>query len=235
MTGIYKITDKTNGLMYIGQAMNIQRRFSEHKTSNTGKPGTIDYIIRTKGVDNFNFDIIEECKAIDLKNREIYWIDYYDSYYNGYNLTPGGDGSSPGEDNTNAILTEKDVIRIRTAYNNHESKTKVYEEFKHKIGWNGFSAVWTGYNWNHIMPEVFTEENKQWHISHAGHSRAIFTDEEIMEIRTKYMTTKLIDLIDEYKDRCSARCIRGIVSGENYKYLPVYKKIKGVWLDGGTY
>ena len=129
MTGIYKITDKTNGLIYIGQAMNIKRRFSEHKTSNKGKKGTIDYVIRTKGVNNFTFEVIEECTVLELKEREIYWIAFYDSYYHGYNLTPGGEGSSPGEDNINAILTTEDVIQIRLAYANHQSKTKIYQCF----------------------------------------------------------------------------------------------------------
>lgn len=235
MTGIYKITDKTNGLIYIGQAMNIKRRFSEHKTSNKGKKGTIDYVIRTKGVNNFTFEVIEECTVLELKEREMYWIAFYDSYHHGYNLTPGGEGSSPGEDNINAILTTEDVIQIRLAYANHQSKTKIYQLYKDKIGWNGFSAIWVGYNWPHIMPEVFTEENKQWHIKHAGHQKAYFTDEEVMEIRKKYVYTKLKDLIEEYKDRCSARCIRGIISGENYKYLPIYKKQKKEWIDGGKY
>ena len=235
MIGIYKITDKTNGLVYIGQAMNIKRRFSEHKTSNKGKKGPIDYIIRTKGVNNFIFEVIEECTIQELKEREQYWIAYYDSYNRGYNLTPGGDGSSPGEDNVNSCLTTEDVIQIRIAYNNHESKIKVFEKYKNKIGWHGFSAVWTGYNWSHIMPEVFTEENKQWHMTQSGHQRAFFTDEEVMNIREKYVYTKLDDLIEEYKDKCSARCIRGIVSGENYKYLPVYKKMKKEWIDGGKY
>lgn len=49
------------------------------------------------------------------------------------------------------------------------------------------------------------------------------------------ITDKTNGLIEEYKDRCSARCIRGIISGENYKYLPIYKKQKKEWIDGGKY
>lgn len=49
--------------------------------------------IRKYGIENFNFDIIEECSADELNEREKYWISYYNSYgENGYNLTPGGDG-----------------------------------------------------------------------------------------------------------------------------------------------
>ena len=45
------------------------------------------------GINNFIFEIIEECKIQDLDNREIYWIEYYDTYKNGYNLTTGGQGT----------------------------------------------------------------------------------------------------------------------------------------------
>ena len=52
--------------------------------------------IQKYGWDNFTHEIIEEniqtlCEA---KEREIYWIDYFDSYKNGYNSTIGGDNVS---------------------------------------------------------------------------------------------------------------------------------------------
>lgn len=46
------------------------------------------------GLQNFEFKIIEECKKEKLNEREIYWIAYFNSFHNGYNLTPGGDGGS---------------------------------------------------------------------------------------------------------------------------------------------
>lgn len=51
------------------------------------------------GIENFSFEIIEECPPQELNNREIYWISYYhtwvlDPQCNGYNLTNGGEGSS---------------------------------------------------------------------------------------------------------------------------------------------
>lgn len=42
-------------------------------------------------IDNFNIIELEECENGLLDEREIYWISYYNSYNNGYNMTTGGD------------------------------------------------------------------------------------------------------------------------------------------------
>jgi hypothetical protein len=47
--------------------------------------------IRKYGIDNFSFNIIEECKQNQLNERERYWIAYYNTFYDGYNQTLGGD------------------------------------------------------------------------------------------------------------------------------------------------
>ena len=44
------------------------------------------------GIDHFHILMIEECNSNILAERERYWIASYNSYHNGYNLTPGGDG-----------------------------------------------------------------------------------------------------------------------------------------------
>ena len=46
------------------------------------------------GIDNFNFEILEECPLEKLDDREIAYIKEYDTYYNGYNLTVGGQKGS---------------------------------------------------------------------------------------------------------------------------------------------
>lgn len=44
------------------------------------------------GVKNFSISVLEECENERLNEQEKYWIKIKDSYYNGYNLTFGGDG-----------------------------------------------------------------------------------------------------------------------------------------------
>ena len=43
------------------------------------------------GFENFSYEVLEECATEMLNERERYWIEYYDTYNNGYNLTQGGD------------------------------------------------------------------------------------------------------------------------------------------------
>lgn len=90
---IYKITNKVNGKVYIGKTINsIEHRWKQH----IEKSKKLDYpfykAIRKYGPDNFSLEQIEEVSLDILNEREIYWIDFYNSYYEGYNATFGGDG-----------------------------------------------------------------------------------------------------------------------------------------------
>lgn len=87
MIGIYKITNRINGKSYIGQSINIEKRFKQHCT---GDKQLIDKVISKYGKENFTFEILEECSIEKLDEREIKWISFYDSFKHGYNLTTGG-------------------------------------------------------------------------------------------------------------------------------------------------
>lgn len=89
--GIYKITNIINFKPYVGQSVDIQDRWHQHKYNNT-KDSAIHKAIKKYGIKNFIFEILEECPREQLNEREKYWIAYYDSFYNGYNETLGGDG-----------------------------------------------------------------------------------------------------------------------------------------------
>lgn len=94
MIGIYKITNLINNKCYIGQSRNIKRRFSNHKSDAFNKKSNqynypLYRAIRKYGIDNFLFEIIEECEIDKLSEREQFWILYYKSNNNkfGYNQT----------------------------------------------------------------------------------------------------------------------------------------------------
>lgn len=104
--GIYKITNKINEKSYIGQSVDIYRRWKQHKKIGRGlsevkyqrnKNDPLYRAINKYGVDNFVFEIVEECKDELLDEREMYWIDYFNTttfHGNGYNQTLGGDSSN---------------------------------------------------------------------------------------------------------------------------------------------
>lgn len=94
MSYIYKITNDINGKMYIGQTgRTLAERFEEHRKEakrqrTLGRP--FYDAIRKYGIEHFHIEMIEETDC--PKEREIYWIEYYGTFKNGYNATFGGDG-----------------------------------------------------------------------------------------------------------------------------------------------
>lgn len=90
---IYIIQNTINDKVYIGQTtQTIGIRFTNHKmASRTGEDTKFYRAMRKHGEENFYPELLERVEVEDLNDRERYWIKYYDSYYNGYNSTLGGD------------------------------------------------------------------------------------------------------------------------------------------------
>ena len=111
---IYKITNKINNKIYIGQVYNktIQDRFNRHiKTASADCKSYIGRAIHKYGKDNFICELIDTATSLqELNQKEIYWISYYNSTDSkiGYNLTPGGDGG-----NTYLCKTENEMKEIK--------------------------------------------------------------------------------------------------------------------------
>ena len=109
MIGIYMFENINNHKKYIGKSINITKRKWEHY--NTPSSGCyIDRILANEP-NNFIFSILEECSVEQLDEREIYWIDYYNSINEGYNVIRGGN-CYRGENNIQAKLTEIQVKEI---------------------------------------------------------------------------------------------------------------------------
>lgn len=99
---IYKIVNDINNKVYIGQTIqNPGKRLQGH----INDAFTIDYskmdykynhkfarALRKYGIEHFKIIVIEECNINNLNEKEIYYIDKYNSFKDGYNTTLGGDG-----------------------------------------------------------------------------------------------------------------------------------------------
>jgi group I intron endonuclease len=105
---IYKTTNLINGKIYIGK--------DKHNNENyLGSGKILKQAIQKYGKENFKKEIIEECKDEKLwLEREIYWIEYFNSTKIGYNIALGGHGGDTISNNPN-----KDDIRKR-----HSEKMK---------------------------------------------------------------------------------------------------------------
>lgn len=230
---IYKITNILNQKHYIGQTNNIERRYKEHFIWKLNGSQYIDQIISDIGQENFSFEVIEECDLTLLDEREKYWIKYYDSFYNGYNRTKGGSGEFYG----NPKVTIEDVKQIRIAYNNHEDRREVYKLFNDKITFEGFCHIWEGNRWKEIMPEVYSDENKNFHknkskFSKGGsHPSAKLTDEEVINIRKRYVNETATQIWQDYKDKYTLGSFKQILIGVKFSHLPIYKKQQRSWIN----
>ena len=107
------VTDK----WYIGQTVNPEKRFNCHIDRAINKKDKTYFYnsIRKYGLENFVYCVLEEnVLRENLNMREIGWIEYYDSFYCGYNMTAGGNQT---------IFSE-------------EFKEKMSEANKGRIPWN---------------------------------------------------------------------------------------------------
>ena len=93
MSYIYMISNDINNKKYIGKTSHtIEYRWNLHKRDYPYFQYPLYNAIKKYGIEHFSIKQIEECPDEILSNREIYWIDFYDSYNNGYNATLGGEG-----------------------------------------------------------------------------------------------------------------------------------------------
>lgn len=115
---IYKITNDINDKIYIGKTLSsIDKRFAEHKKDSCRIQEQVRPLYRAMnkyGCDNFHIELVEECPLEILSEREIYWIDFYKSYENGYNATLGGDGKQLYDYNAivNGFLSGKLIYEL---------------------------------------------------------------------------------------------------------------------------
>ena len=102
---IYKIENKENGMVYIGQTINEESRYKDHFNVTRKATGFIDQCIRKHGADMFIYEVVERysddspynLKKI-LNEREIALIEQYDCIFpKGYNFNSGGNSNIPCE------------------------------------------------------------------------------------------------------------------------------------------
>ena len=91
--GIYCIVNRSTSQMYIGQSIDINKRFKEHIKGKHLHCSYIDKAIAKHGSDSFDFKILEECEEAELNTKEKEYISKYDTFNNPnhYNLTSGGE------------------------------------------------------------------------------------------------------------------------------------------------
>ena len=93
VSGVYKITRLKTNEIYIGQTTSVDKRWQEHVKSALGvgtlASSQLHRAMAADGCENFTFELLEEVPKDKLRERESYYIDFYDSKTYGLNSVTG--------------------------------------------------------------------------------------------------------------------------------------------------
>lgn len=133
---IYKITNRINNKIYIGQSLKPEERFLQHCHKRENYVSLINQAIQKYGKENFNFEILGWFE--DYNQKEIYYIECYGSRVpNGYNLTIGGEnppiGAGKTIDEITAFSIQKDLLNWKIPRRQITKKYKVTENIMRHI------------------------------------------------------------------------------------------------------
>lgn len=231
MTGIYKITNKENGLMYIGKAKNIYKRWQEHKNdsycleekweANNRKEQTYFHrALRKRKPEDFKWEIIEECSENELNEKEIYWIEYYHTWIHdplcqGYNMTKGGDGYScgGGEKAPGAKITQQDCDIIKQKLKEHWTAAQIQTLIPQAT-----SGIISNINYG----KSWFDPNEKYPISiNNGHRK--FDDDKVLKIRQEWQKgANIQELADKYG--MNRDSMSNLVRGITYTNVPILER-----------
>lgn len=241
MMGIYKFENKVNGKIYIGQSVDLERRYKSHK-NNYKNPNCSSYenifykALRKYGFENFSYEILEEFENIskeELNELEIKYIKEYNSYENGYNMNPGGNNTG-GNYKLDSII----ILAIKEDLKNNYNLSLLDIQKKYNISSNSeISRINNGIVYRNIGKYSYPIRSKKQVLSiyqGGNNSQAIFSDEEVIDIRKEFQTLNLNELFERYKNKISFSALKKIVYGVHYIHLPIYKKRQKKWYLNGT-
>lgn len=93
VSGIYKITNQETNECYIGQAVDVAKRWKDHAKCGLGidtpANNQLYQAMKEYGLHSFSFELLENCSKEDLNEKEQKYIDIYQSYDYGYNQNKG--------------------------------------------------------------------------------------------------------------------------------------------------
>ena len=219
MIGIYKITNLKNNKVYIGQSIDIETRWRQHKR-NAFNPNTHIYeyplyrAIRKYGVENFSFTVIEETDESLLTEEEQYWIDYYDSLnpQKGYNLVPAVDAKR-GENCNWAVLTDRETELIIDLLKNSSLLMQDIAAIFNVSG-SCIEDINKGKRRKQEGIDYPIRKNSK-SFAHRGENQntAVLTSIQVLEIRNRYVNESLPEIYEDYKHLISFSGFKKICYG----------------------
>ena len=216
---IYKATSQTTNKSYIGASTKIlETRKSQHiKLALRNPKNHFHNAINKYKPKDFIWEILELCTKETLYIREKYYIDLYDSYNTGYNMTPGGLGGKAGKYSVEDRLRLYNNRKLKCIYDNpSKGKKSIYFKDLNKCAFVENSQIclyieqgWkigmkkTNPNKKHMcaLPKDFTEDGAY---KRSGPVRPL--------IGTKNPRAKIMELYDNKNNLIFSGCIKEIIS-----------------------
>lgn len=183
-SGIYKITFP-NQKVYIGRSNNIYRRMLEHNNDFRNKLPIVYAIMKYGKI--VEFDILELIDDLEkMKEREIYWISYYNSTNKnkGYNVSLGGDGGDPGSLNSQAKFTEEQIQILYKELEENLDETLEQIAKKYNIHLSTLSNINNGHTYYHSTIRYPIRDSKKCKkvIAGTNNKNSKFTEQDLKEI-----------------------------------------------------
>ena len=125
---VYKIVNKVNNKVYIGiTESTLEKRYDEHLSKyRNGDTRHLYQAMRKYGLDNFEVSVVEDniSSYKELLDKERSYVEQFNSYNNGYNMTPGGDSNPMNS----KVVSDKHDAKMRSK----EVRTKISNTMKEK-------------------------------------------------------------------------------------------------------
>lgn len=248
MTYIYKFTNKINNHCYIGQTNNLQKRYNGHKSEAFNEKASGYWLpfhcaIRKYGIENFDYEVLEEIADGESQNfineREQYFIAYYHSLKNenGYNVTVGGEGcpkpplSYEEKLERSRLFTGKEIQDIQQRLLNDEEYDDIEKIYFPKLKRTFLVNINTGTNFYNPDFKYPLKKN----------AKSKFSQKEIREIKNRIKSGEIYSSIQKDFNIKSAGFLSMINTGKYfYSEEDIYplcnkgcRKIDNeVWVNG---
>ena len=231
MKGIYKFQNKVNNKVYIGQSMNIEHRYKQHKRLYLNGNNKFYNALCKYGWDSFSFEIIDTDNKYtrdDLNKLEKYYIEKYNSFFDGYNSTFGGDTAQKIQNK----LQYEEIIKIKELLQDMSlTQGDIAAQFNVSEGL--VCNINLGKIWNNIGEYIYPIRKS---INNVGgnNPNATLSNDDVMYLKQLFVNYDLNKVYEIMPYNISKSELKKILYSSQFKSLPIYRKRQKVWELNGT-
>ena len=219
---IYKIVNTLNTKVYVGQTTRtLAARWKEHLRNCTTKSKQTMHLytaMNAYGKEHFSIELLDTAETLEeLNEKEIYWINFYDSLNNGYNMKQGGQDENPMNSD---IVKEKHDQKMRS----EEVRSKISKSMSNYRQTHGFSDSHLQKLSNAAKGHLyFGKEDKMTHVSKDDAVKIaqllaegwVQADKNNKDLKLKAMATR------------SVPCYCILITGERFSFESILEA--GLW------